>query len=73
VIPGRPSGAPLAKEVRKLVTPALADWSKTLRLALLLIVAFGCLTVWTVAFVGRVGPEEALRWVHGAATLVGLG
>ena len=55
VIPGRPSGAPLAKEVRKLVTPALADWSKTLRLALLLIVAFGCLTVWTVAFVGRVG------------------
>jgi hypothetical protein len=70
MIPARPTGAPLAKEVRKLVTPVLGDWSKTLQLALLLIVLFGCLTLWTLVLVGHLDPTEPLRWLRAARTLV---
>ena len=72
MIPGRHAGAPLARELRKLVAPALGDWAKTLQLALLLILVFGCLTAWTLVVLGYLGPS-ALNWDLGASTLVGPG
>jgi hypothetical protein len=73
VIPRRPPGAPLAKEVRKLVVPVLGDWTKTLQLALLRIVMFGCLIAFMLVFVTHVDPAEFLQLARGAAQHLGSG
>lgn len=73
MIPGQPPSASLAKEVRKLVVPVLGDWTKTLQLALLLVVMFGCLIAFALVVTTHIDAAELLRWARGMPPRVGGG